>query len=349
MKFAIAGLWHSHTLTAWKHFRELLGGEAEMLGTWNIAPSLREGARENEVVPREFDSLEALLGARPDVVLTSHENCRKVDVVEAAAARGIPTYADKPLCTDRAGFDRIRMAVQNIPLGLQLELRYFPAMYEAARRVRRGDIGEVVSMMFQGPHKLDPTAREPSFLDAAVGGGAIIDLSIHDVDMAMWMGRGSPRLLHSVLAQRCGRASRPGFWDAGMLTFALDTGALCFVRVGWFTPRTLPKHGDTFAVIEGTRGTINCHFLGDPPGMLDEYKEYDTGYYDIFTMDAPPERVKCGKAPWVESDFLAQLAGEPHEVTKADILAATEFTITAHERAERLETPELPDPWSVGA
>ncbi len=347
MKFAVAGLWHPHTFGAYRNFQKLLGDEAEMLGVWNVSPSQEENVKKNSFDKKRYASLEDLLRDKPDVVMTSHQNNRKADVIEAAAAAGIPVYADKPLCTDRAQLDRIKRAVARLPLGCQLELRYFPAMYHAGQRVRAGEIGEIVAMTFQGPHKLNPAARDKEFLDARISGGPLVDLCIHDVDLAIWLAGGDPRLIASVLAQRCAQDTRPGFFDAGMMMFSTGKGALTFIRAGWFTPRSIPKHGDIRAVIEGTRGTINVSFMGDPVDMQGAYKEYLHGHYEIFTMDRPAERVVCREAPLVEADFLKQLRGQPHETSKATILEATELTITAHERAQILVTENLPDPWTT--
>jgi predicted dehydrogenase len=104
-----------------------------------------------------------------------------------AFARGLAVFCQKPLARTaeeaRAVVEAARAADRL--LGVDLSYRHVRAFRAARELVRSGDLGEIVAaeLVFHnayGPDK--PWFRDPELS----GGGCLIDLGIHLVDLALW-------------------------------------------------------------------------------------------------------------------------------------------------------------------
>jgi predicted dehydrogenase len=106
----------------------------------------------------------------------------------AALARGTPVFCQKPLGRDTAETRRVVTAARdaNCLLGVDLSYRHTAAIKAIREAVRGGQIGRpfAVDLVFHNAYGPDA----PWFYDrAASGGGCVIDLGIHLVDLALWM------------------------------------------------------------------------------------------------------------------------------------------------------------------
>ncbi|MEV0440569.1 Gfo/Idh/MocA family oxidoreductase [Streptomyces spectabilis] len=125
------------------------------------------------------------------------EHCRAVDVctptptheelVLAAVAAGRHVVCEKPLALTAA--DAARMAAAAVAAGVRLHpahvVRYFPAYAALRAAVVRGDLGRLAVL------RLTRAAARPQwapwFGDPAQSGGVLMDLMVHDIDIARWI------------------------------------------------------------------------------------------------------------------------------------------------------------------
>ncbi|MDX1683476.1 MAG: Gfo/Idh/MocA family oxidoreductase, partial [Phycisphaeraceae bacterium] len=140
-----------------------------------------------------YDSVEAMLdGAEPDVMTICTPSGAHLGPTLAAAERGIHVLCEKPLEITTGRIDQMRTAASeaNIQLGGIFPQRYNPvcrAVYDAAKAGRFGNLAIVSSVVpwwrddeYYGPDRWQGTLE----LD---GGGAMMNQSIHGVDMVQWL------------------------------------------------------------------------------------------------------------------------------------------------------------------
>lgn len=126
--------------------------------------------------------------AEIDAVLIASPTRFHAEQVEAALRAGLHVYVEKPLAArleEAAALSRIPLErAQVVQLGFNY--RFDPAYVEIARRIRDGSVGRVrcMSMAFRAP--IDPRATWRQ--DERSGGGVLLDLFSHDVDLLGMIG-----------------------------------------------------------------------------------------------------------------------------------------------------------------
>lgn len=138
-------------------------------------------------VPAAYGDYRALLD-RPDItaVLVVTPTNTHVEVIRAAAAAGKHIFCEKPLALTVAGCDEAIAAVTAAGVMLYVGfMRRFDAAYRAAKaQIEAGVIGQPI--LFKavgrdaGPTSVEYARRENS-------GGLIMDMGIHDFDLARWL------------------------------------------------------------------------------------------------------------------------------------------------------------------
>jgi predicted dehydrogenase len=146
------------------------------------------GAVADPAVPDALDSLDELLDAELDGIVIATPSADHADQAVAALARGVAVFCQKPLGRTApevlAVVDAARQADRL--LGVDLSYRFADAFRAAHDVVRSGDLGEILAadLVFHNAYGPD----KPWFYDAAQsGGGCVIDLGVHLVDLAIWI------------------------------------------------------------------------------------------------------------------------------------------------------------------
>jgi predicted dehydrogenase len=132
-------------------------------------------------------SYEELLESGVDGIVIATPSALHAEQALAALERGLPVFVQKPLgrtaAETRAVVDAARRA--DVPLGVDLSYRHAEAFAAARATVADGAIGEVFAadLAFHNAYGPDKAwFRDP----ALSGGGCLIDLGIHLVDLAVW-------------------------------------------------------------------------------------------------------------------------------------------------------------------
>jgi predicted dehydrogenase len=250
-------------------------------------------------------SLEELIAAS-DLIDICAPTASHPQLALAAIAAGKAVVCEKPLAltTDAAAEIADRAAEAGVPLYPAHVVRFFPEYARAQRSVDVGSIGAVTEARFSRVGEFPRWA--PWFADEEKSGGIVLDLMIHDLDIARWIvGE-----VTEVSAERT--AGADGVVTAQVvLTHA--SGARSTVTGEWGAP------GTTFATsfsITGPRGEL--HHDSTPGGAG-------------FGIGEAADHASAG------SPFLAQLrefaealhGGPPARVTAADAVAAVRIARAA--------------------
>jgi predicted dehydrogenase len=137
--------------------------------------------------PAVAGSLETLDGVELDGVVIATPSALHAEQAIAALERGAAVFCQKPLARTAAEARRVVDAARRADrlLGVDLSYRHARAFQTARALVRSGELGELVSaqLTFHNAYGPDKTwCRDPEL----AGGGCLIDLGIHLVDIALW-------------------------------------------------------------------------------------------------------------------------------------------------------------------
>lgn len=328
MKFAVLGCRHLHIGDAVK---ELLAMGHEGLGVYEAHGTLAARLMEAHRLPA-IESEEALFALRPDMVLCAAVNSEKIDVIEKCCARGIPVMLDKPLVTCMQDYARLDAAAKlpGAHIGMMLTERFNPPVRALKAQIDSGAIGEIVGMVFIKPHKLNAPSREAWHFDKHQNGGLVIDLLVHDMDLARWLtGSEIESVSGYVKAGDC--ADYPDMWDDAKVLVRMESGVTCAMMSDWWTPGGYACYGDGRILVTGTRGACEVYTTG-APGL------HDAPFLTLTTADAP--RVILEGLPpekTLMQDFMDRIEGRASVIGTDDILAATYATLRADQRVEVIE------------
>lgn len=132
------------------------------------------------------DYHELLANSQVDAVVVATSTHTHVSVVVDAARAGKHIFCEKPLSLDLSGCDQALAAVNvaGVKFMVGFMRRFDPSYMKAKQLILEGAIGDPV--MYKGVGR-DPGCPDLKFAPRAVSGGLIMDMGIHDFDLARWL------------------------------------------------------------------------------------------------------------------------------------------------------------------
>ncbi|MDB4948180.1 MAG: gfo [Gemmatimonadetes bacterium] len=153
-------------------------------------PADEMAAEALKVVPgaERAGSLDKLLAARVEGVVIATPSALHADQSIRALESGAAVFCQKPLGRTEAEVRRVVDAARAADrlLCVDLSYRFTQAMRAVRERVRAGALGHVYAadLVFHNAYGPD----KPWFYDPALsGGGCVMDLGVHLVDLALWV------------------------------------------------------------------------------------------------------------------------------------------------------------------
>jgi predicted dehydrogenase len=221
-------------------------------------------------------SLDELLEAGVDGLVIATPSALHAAQAVTALEQGVAVFCQKPLGRTAAEVERVVATARAADrlLGVDLSYRHTAAMRAVRELARGGELGEIyaIDLVFHNAYGPD----KPWFYDPSLsGGGCVMDLGIHLVDLALWTLEGArvvevtSRLFAGGEALRGGVVSggvTSGVEDYGVAQLQLDSGAVVRLACSWH----LPAGRD--AVIEAT-------FYGTRGGA--SFRNLDGSFYDF--------------------------------------------------------------------
>jgi scyllo-inositol 2-dehydrogenase (NAD+) len=185
------------------------------------------------------------------------------EVTEAAATAGKAVFCEKPLSIALDEAIAIRRAVERSGIFFQMGfMRRFDRGFAAAKqRLGEGVIGDAV--VFKSTSR-DPFRPSVEYADPRSSGGMILDMGIHDFDLARWfMGEvATVQAVGGVLAYP--ELGAVGDIDNAIISLVFTSGRLGVVD--------LTRNGvygyDIITELLGTRGTLRVGYIRETPLMI---------------------------------------------------------------------------------
>jgi predicted dehydrogenase len=178
-------------------------------------PTRREAAREVAPDARECEHLGQLLEHDLDGVVIATPSALHAEQAISALDRGLAVFCQKPLARTAEESERVVAAARRADrlLGVDLSYRYTKAMQKVRDVVWAGGIGTpfAIDLVFHNAYGPDAAW----FYDKRLsGGGCVIDLGVHLVDLALWL-LDYPQVTH--VESRLYAAGKPLAGDAGQV------------------------------------------------------------------------------------------------------------------------------------
>ena len=217
------------------------------------------------------DGLDALLEMGLDGIVVATPSALHAAQARRALQAGCAVFCQKPLgrtATEARGVvDAARAA--NRLLGVDLSYRHTEGMRRIREQVRAGALGRVYAaeLVFHNAYGPD----KPWFYDRALsGGGCVMDLGIHLVDLALWVLDFPPvRRVEGRLFAGGAPLGPDAVEDHALATLELDDGTAVRLACSWRLPA-------------GQDAVIAAEFYGTGGGAA--FRNVDGGFYE-FTAD----------------------------------------------------------------
>lgn len=254
-RFAAIGLDHRHIYDLTQDLLET-GAECVGYNPDTTDPRVLAGFRKRFPQVPQSETPRLLDDPSIDFVVIAARPCDRAELAIAAMRRGKDVMVDKPGITT---FDQLAAVEQvvretgriwSVCLGRVAS----PAVQEALRIVRSGELGRLVHTTSLAPHRLNRALRPSWFFDAPAYGGIINDIGVHAIDQFLAFADADEAEIVSCTVGAFG-TEPPGFEDFAELVLATPT-VRGYVRLDWFTPDGLPTWGDGRFFVVGTEGTL---------------------------------------------------------------------------------------------
>jgi predicted dehydrogenase len=203
-------------------------------------------------------SLDDLLGLHLDGLVIATPTALHADQSAAALEAGLAVFCQKPLATNAAETARVVATARRMErlLAVDMSYRHLRGVAKMKELISANEIGEIfaVELVFHNAYGPD---KPWYYAPALSGGGCVIDLGIHLVDLALWMldfpdvRRVSSRLYSGGQALKKGP---PVLEDFACAQIDLGSGAILSLACSWRLPAG--RDADIRAVFYGTRGAL---------------------------------------------------------------------------------------------
>lgn len=212
-------------------YTRLLATQINGARLYAVAETRPQVADELGVSPAFADPREMLALPELDAVIITTPTSTHHDLIIAAAEAGKAIFCEKPLALTLADTHSALEAVARAQVPLQVGfMRRFDAAYQKARAmIESGQIGSPVTFKSVGR---DPFCPQPEYADPAKSGGLILDMAIHDFDLARWlMGSEVERVTAEGTTLVCNVLASVGDIDNAVINLRFASGALGNVEV----------------------------------------------------------------------------------------------------------------------
>jgi len=246
--------------------------------------------------PRTYkgvDGYKELVASDVDAVVVTSPPYYHPEQAAAAVAAGKHVYLAKPVAVDVAGCMSIaatgRKAKGKVSFLVDFQTRAQAAFQEAADRVHRGEIGNLVlgHVYYHAnrlkPHTLEGLSAGQNRLrnwvfDKALSGDIIVEQNIHVIDVANWYTNAHPVKAVGTGGRKA-RVDVGDCWDHFLVNFHYPNG----VKVDFSSAQFTKGYHDLCIRFYGSAGTVDSHYggfvkiTGDNPWTGTEEKTYRVG------------------------------------------------------------------------
>ncbi len=329
IKIGILSFAHHHGEAYVSNLRRMEG--VELLGVSDDDPMRGQRiAAQNQAL--YFHTYEDLLEAKPDGVIICTENNRHRPFVEMVASLGIHILCEKPIATTleeaRAIVDICNKA--GVILMTAFPMRFSAPLLEIKARLDHGDFGDLYCFNATNQGEL-PTKHRAWFVDPNLaGGGAIMDHTVHLVDIMRWFTGSEVESMYA-RSNRIFHAEEVEVETGALEMLTFENGVFATIDASWSRPQYWPTWGGlTFEMVTQRGAVIVDAFRQNLNVYRHEWQRSNWAYWGSDMNHA------------MLSEFASAIReNRSPKVTGMDGLKAVEATLAAYESNRTGQTVQV--------
>jgi predicted dehydrogenase len=163
--------------------------DAEVVGVADLRPEARERAAALVGAPATEDWRELVSRPEVDAVVVCTENSAHAEIATAVLEAQHHLYLEKPIALSVPDADAVVGAGEGagVVTSIGFSHRFMPVYHQARQWLRSGEVGRVTHVRTRYCEPV-PIERMPAWKrERATGGGALLDLGSHHIDLARWL------------------------------------------------------------------------------------------------------------------------------------------------------------------
>jgi scyllo-inositol 2-dehydrogenase (NAD+) len=246
--------------------RDLAGRipETRLVAVADPLGNLAKEIAEEFDVPRSYTDPQALMDDRhvEAIVIVTPTHLHRQQVIAAAATKK-PTFCEKPPALSLAEVAEMKAAVERSGVFFQMGFmrRFDPGYAAAKKQIEAGRIGQ--PLVFKATSR-DPFRPSLEYANPASSGGMLIDMGIHDFDLARWF-MGDVKTISAIGAT----IAYPELATVGDIDNAIASLTFTSGKLGVVDLTRSGIYGyDISTEILGLEGTIRIGYLRETPIMV---------------------------------------------------------------------------------
>jgi predicted dehydrogenase len=329
MKIGILSFAHHHGEAYISNLRRM--DNVELLGIADDDPSRGQKIADQNNA-RFFPSYESLFEAKPNGVIICTENNRHRQLVEMAASRGVHVLCEKPIATTledaRAIVDVCDKA--SVLLMTAFPMRFSAPLVEIKARLDHGDFGDVYCFNATNQGEL-PTKHRAWFVDPKLaGGGAIMDHTVHLVDIMRWFIGSEVETMYA-RSNKIFHADEVQVETGALEMMTFQNKVFATIDASWCRPQYWPTWGGLTFEMVTQRGAV----------FIDAFRQN----LNIYSHDTQ----RANWAYWgsdmnhaMVSEFVSAIReNRQPRITGIDGMRAVEATLAAYESVHTGQTVKV--------
>lgn len=280
-----------------------------------------------------YSDYEALLNAVDIVDICAPTHLHKDFVLKAAGA-GCHIFCEKPIALSvEDGLEMIQACEDaNVRLFVGMVLHFFPEYISMKNAIDGGSIGSPhVIRMTRASYRPQRPADD-WFMDETKSGGMILDLMIHDFEMARWLSKGE---VVRVFAKSVRSQHPEQLADHCLAIVRFDNGAMAHIEGSWSYPKPMFS---VRAEIAGDNGLIEWE--SDKTLPIHQFMHStDDNSGDVALPGSP-----LAEDPWaaeVRHFYEAIVHDKPFRVSPLDALRGLQVALAAKTSATTGKAVEI--------
>lgn len=266
-------------------------------GVYSSDPARGREFAERNTLSRSTADLNELLADDFDAVYISTTNNLHARHAEAAARAGKHVLCEKPMALTTA--DARRVARTCTAHGVFLAINHGKRQDPVVRRMRaviaQGEIGRPLMAQVRNAQRLNPALWTWRTGSTALGGGATLDITVHDIDTLRFVLAADVHEVTAFTSRHESTTTQVEDTVAALLRLRREDGEVLASVYDSFVPEGAGTAIDVF----GTLGSLRCEgaMRGDSPGRL-----WHHGPAGIELLaDLTPEERRAGFAATISS------------------------------------------------
>ncbi len=307
---------------------------ANLTAVADLIPERADNCAQKYQVPKTFyRHQDLLMEPSVDAVIITATTVNHCEIVVDAVRAGKPVFCEKPITLDLADARHMKQEIEQRSVFYQQGYmrRFDSGMASAKKEILAGRIGTPV--VFRGSSR-DPYLPDLDYLRPENSGGQILDMAIHDIDIARWyMGEVlSIYAIGGVLAYP--EAESIGDTDNVIMAFKFTSGCLGEIDIS----RNGVYGYDIRAEVLGTKGTLKIGYLRETPVLVMTAAGVTHDVVPHF-----PERFGDAYVSQL-NDFLENLANDKEPpITVDDGIAGLQIAVAATAALRHQKTMHVAD------